>query len=58
VDVAVAEGDVLANAVERAATLAAKASPVLGVIKTRMYAPALTALRDTEAKDLTLDAIS
>jgi enoyl-CoA hydratase/carnithine racemase len=46
VDATAAEGAVLETAVERAAALAGKASPTLGTIKSRMYVPALAALRD------------
>jgi enoyl-CoA hydratase/carnithine racemase len=46
VDAVADEGAVLDVAVERAAALAAKASPTLGLIKSRMYAPALALLRD------------
>jgi enoyl-CoA hydratase/carnithine racemase len=46
VDATAAEGAVLEAAVERAAALAGKASPTLGTIKSRMYVPALAALRD------------
>ena len=45
VDATAAEGAVLDAAVERAAALAGKASPTLGTIKARMYAPALATLR-------------
>jgi enoyl-CoA hydratase/carnithine racemase len=45
VDATAAEGDVLGAAVERAAALAGKASPTLGTIKSRLYAPALDLLR-------------
>jgi enoyl-CoA hydratase/carnithine racemase len=44
VDATAAEGEVLDAAVERAAALAGKASPTLGVIKARMYGPALALL--------------
>jgi enoyl-CoA hydratase/carnithine racemase len=54
-DVAVAADEVLRTSIERAGSLAAKASGTLGAIKSRMYAPALAALRDPEAKDLTLE---
>jgi enoyl-CoA hydratase/carnithine racemase len=47
VDATAADGEVLALAIERAAGLAAKASPVLGTIKRRMYAPTLSALRSS-----------
>ena len=46
VDATAAEGAVLAAAVERAAALAGKASPTLGTIKSRMYAPVLDLLRE------------
>lgn len=46
VDRAVAEGEVRATAVDLAAAQAGKAGPVLGTIKTRMYAAALATLRD------------
>jgi enoyl-CoA hydratase/carnithine racemase len=46
VDATAAEDAVLEAAVERAAALAGKASPTLGTIKSRMYAPALAALRE------------
>jgi len=46
VDATAAEGAVLDAAVERAAAMAGKASPTLGTIKSRMYAPALAALRE------------
>lgn len=46
VDATAPEGAVLETAVERAAALAAKASPTLGLIKGRMYAPALRLLRE------------
>jgi enoyl-CoA hydratase/carnithine racemase len=52
VDVAASEGDVLKVALERAGTLAPKASPVLATIKQRMYAPVLAALRDAAANGL------
>jgi enoyl-CoA hydratase/carnithine racemase len=45
VDATAGEGDVLKVAVERAAALAPKAAPVLGAIKTQMYAPLLALLR-------------
>ena len=35
------------TAVELAGSLAAKAGPVLGTIKARMYAPVVDTLRDT-----------
>jgi enoyl-CoA hydratase/carnithine racemase len=46
VDAAVGEDRVLAEAVERAAALAAKHGPTLGAIKEGMYAEALLLLRD------------
>jgi enoyl-CoA hydratase/carnithine racemase len=46
VDHAVDEESVRTTAVELAASLAGKAGDTLGTIKARMYAPALTALRD------------
>jgi enoyl-CoA hydratase/carnithine racemase len=49
VDAAVHEDDVLPTAVEMARPLAAKAGATLGTIKARMYADALTALRDKDA---------
>ena len=49
VDAAVHEDDVLSTAVEMARPLAAKAGATLGTIKARMYADALTALRDKDA---------
>ncbi|GAB2596103.1 enoyl-CoA hydratase/isomerase family protein [Streptomyces capparidis] len=48
VDRAVDEDAVRATAVELAAAQAAKAGPTLGTIKSRMYGPALAALRDTD----------
>ncbi|MGE5287839.1 MAG: enoyl-CoA hydratase-related protein [Micromonosporaceae bacterium] len=42
------EGTVRRTAIEIARPLAAKAGPTLGTIKTRMYAPALDALRDKD----------
>jgi enoyl-CoA hydratase/carnithine racemase len=48
VDSVAGEGQVLADALERAAALAGKASAVLGTIKQRMYAPALLALRTAD----------
>jgi enoyl-CoA hydratase/carnithine racemase len=44
VDATAAEGAVLDVAVERAAALAGKASPTLGTIKSRLYAPAVALL--------------
>ncbi|MEU5951090.1 enoyl-CoA hydratase-related protein [Streptomyces sp. NPDC047525] len=52
VDWAVDEEAVRRTAVEIARSQVSKAGPTLGTIKTRMYAPALAALRD---KDNTLD---
>ncbi|MFE7384294.1 enoyl-CoA hydratase-related protein [Streptomyces zhihengii] len=49
VDTAVEEAAVRDTAVEKAATLVAKAGATLGTIKARMYAPALTVLRDRVA---------
>ena len=49
VDATAADGELLKVAVERAAALAPKAAPVLGAIKTQMYAPVLTALRTGSA---------
>jgi enoyl-CoA hydratase/carnithine racemase len=46
VDATAGEGAVLDAAVERAAALAGKASPTLGTIKARMYAPVVAALRE------------
>lgn len=54
VDLAVEEEQVVASAVKYAAGLAPKAGPTLGLIKQRMYASALAALRDTESPDLLL----
>jgi enoyl-CoA hydratase/carnithine racemase len=48
VDRAVAEDAVRSTAVALAGSLAAKAGPVLGTIKARMYAPVLDTLRDTD----------
>ncbi|MDX2546307.1 enoyl-CoA hydratase-related protein [Streptomyces sp. WI04-05B] len=47
VDRAVAEDEVLTAAVTLARSQASRAAGTLGTIKARMYAPALTALRDT-----------
>lgn len=47
VDRAVDEDAVRGTAVEIARSLTSKAGPTLGTIKSRMYAPALAALRDT-----------
>jgi Delta3-Delta2-enoyl-CoA isomerase len=52
VDAAVAEDQVLAQAVELAAAHAAKLGGTLGTIKERMYAPVLATLRDAEANKL------
>jgi enoyl-CoA hydratase/carnithine racemase len=52
VDAAVAEDQVLAQAIELAAAHAAKLGSTLGTIKERMYAPALAMLRDAEANQL------
>ena len=52
VDAAVAEDQVLAEAVELAGTHAAKLGSTLGTIKERMYVPALTTLRDQDANKL------
>ncbi len=49
VDSVAGEGQVLADALERAAALADKASAVLGTIKQRMYAPVLLALRTADS---------
>ncbi len=46
VDATAGDGEVLKEAMERAAALAAKAAPVLGAIKTGMYGPVLAALRE------------
>jgi enoyl-CoA hydratase/carnithine racemase len=46
VDAAVAEDQVVAAAVERAAALAPKHGPTLGAIKEGMYAETLALLRD------------
>jgi enoyl-CoA hydratase/carnithine racemase len=46
VDAVAHEDDVLPTAVEMARPLLAKAGPTLGIIKSRMYADALNALRD------------
>ncbi|MCC5034344.1 enoyl-CoA hydratase/isomerase family protein [Streptomyces sp. WAC 00631] len=48
VDRAVDEDAVRTTALETAGALTSKAGPTLGTIKSRMYAPALTALRDKE----------
>lgn len=47
VDAAVSEDAVRSTAIELAQPLAAKAGDTLGTIKSRMYGPALEALRDT-----------
>jgi enoyl-CoA hydratase/carnithine racemase len=49
VDRAVNADAVRAAAIEIAAAQAGKAGDILGAVKTRMYAPALAALRDTSA---------
>jgi enoyl-CoA hydratase/carnithine racemase len=49
VDRAVAEDAVRTTALEIAGSLTGKAGETLGTIKSRMYVPALTALRDTDA---------
>ena len=48
VDAVAHEDDVLSSAIELARPLAGKAGATLGTIKSRMYADALTALRDTD----------
>ena len=53
VDEAVEADQVLPRAIELAAALAAKSPQTLGAIKRRLYAPALTALRDHDANALT-----
>jgi Delta3-Delta2-enoyl-CoA isomerase len=52
VDVAAAEDTVVADAVQLAATHAAKLGGTLGAIKQRMYAPVLATLADSEANRL------
>ena len=52
VDSAVPEDQVLASAVELAASQAGKLGGTLSAIKERMYAPALAALRDSAANRL------
>ena len=52
VQAAVAEDQVLPAAIERANALAEKDGPTLGIIKGRLYAPALATLRDREANKL------
>jgi enoyl-CoA hydratase/carnithine racemase len=52
VDAAVAEDQVLAQAVELAGAHAGKLGTTLGTIKERMYAPALATLRDPDANKL------
>lgn len=52
IQAAVPEDQVVAKAVERAAALADKDGATLGIIKSRLYAPALETLRDTEANKL------
>jgi enoyl-CoA hydratase/carnithine racemase len=49
---AVAEDQVLPAAIERANALAEKDGTTLGIIKQRLYAPALATLRDVEANKL------
>jgi Delta3-Delta2-enoyl-CoA isomerase len=49
VDAVAHEDDVLSSAIELARPLAGKAGPTLGIIKSRMYADALVALRDEAA---------
>jgi enoyl-CoA hydratase/carnithine racemase len=48
VDAVAHEDDVLPNAIELARPLAGKASPTLGIIKSRMYPGAIEALSDQE----------
>jgi Delta3-Delta2-enoyl-CoA isomerase len=48
VDAVAHEDDVLSSAIEMARPLAGKAGPTLGIIKSRMYADALAALRDVD----------
>jgi len=48
VDAVAHEDDVLSSAIELARPLAGKAGATLGTIKSRMYAGALAALRDTD----------
>jgi Delta3-Delta2-enoyl-CoA isomerase len=48
VDAVAHEDDVLSSAIELARPLAGKAGPTLAAIKSRMYADALSALRDTD----------
>ena len=48
VDAVAHEDDVLSSAIELARPLAGKAGPTLGIIKSRMYADALAALRDVD----------
>ncbi|MBJ7355194.1 MAG: enoyl-CoA hydratase/isomerase family protein [Thermoleophilaceae bacterium] len=52
VQAAVAEDQVLPAAIERAGTLTEKDGTTLGIIKQRLYAPALATLRDREANKL------
>jgi enoyl-CoA hydratase/carnithine racemase len=52
VQTAVAEDQVLPAAIERASALADKDGTTLGIIKQRLYAPALATLRDREANKL------
>jgi enoyl-CoA hydratase/carnithine racemase len=47
VDATTGDGEVLKEAVERAAALASKAAPVLGAIKSQMYSAVLSALRES-----------
>lgn len=52
IQAAVPEDQVVAKAVERASALADKDGATLGIIKSRLYAPALATLRDVEANKL------
>lgn len=52
IDAALPEDELLAAAVERAGSLAEKDPVTLGTIKQRLYAPALSMLRDAEANKL------
>jgi enoyl-CoA hydratase/carnithine racemase len=52
VQAAVAEDQVLPAAIERASALTEKDGTTLGIIKSRLYAPALATLRDREANKL------
>jgi len=54
VDLAVEENELIATGTKLMADLAAKAGPTMGVIKQRMHAATLMALRDSEAADLSL----